>query len=228
MVSLDYDHTNFWVTSPVYDYLTNQTDRLAPKITYSIDKSIQTGLAMSVSDTRYEKAFQNDNKNLSVGPFVTATLTKSLSVTAQAGGYFTTYDKGGGNGDSQNLSSYYGSLGINHEITTNIRESLTAGREFIPGLTSNYTERIYANYTVTWQATNYLNLGANLLWENLNDSQATVHETSDRYGVGLSANDSLNDHATLSLNYQYLLKDANPSILGYVQNQVTAGLNYQF
>lgn len=228
VVSLDYDHTNFWVTSSVYDYLTNQSDQLAPKITYSIDKSIQTGLAMSVSDTRYEKNFQNDNKNLSVGPFVTATLTKSLSVTAQAGGYFTTYDKGGGNGDGQNLSSYYGSLGINHEITTNIRESLTAGREFIPGLTSNYTERLYANYTVTWQATNHLNLGANLLWENLSDSQATVHETSDRYGVGLSANDSLNDHATLSLNYQYLLKDANPSILGYVQNQVTAGLNYQF
>ena len=228
VLSLDYDHTNFWVTSSVYDYLTNQSDTVTAKVSYNVDKSIQTGLSMSVSDTRYEQNFQNDNRNLSVGPFVTATITKSLSVTGQAGGYFTTYDKGGGNGDSQDLNSYYFSLGINHQITQSIRESLTAGREFIPGLTTNYTERIYANYTLTWQATTYLNAGANLLWENLNDSQGTVHETSDRYGLGLSLNDSVTEHATLSLNYQYLVKNANPSLLSYEQNQVTAGVNYQF
>ena len=183
---------------------------------------------MSLADTRYEKSFQNDNTNVSVGPFVSATITKSLSVTAQGGGYFTTYDKGGGNGDSQDLSSYYGSLGINHQITDNISQSLTAGREFLPGLTSNFTERIYASYTVTWRATNYLSLGGNLLWENLTDSQASVSEKSDRYGFGLSLNENLNDHATLSLNYQYLVKDANPSTLSYVQNQVSAGVDYRF
>jgi len=226
--SLDYDHTNFWVTTSYYDYLTNQSDTIAPKITYNVDKSIKAGLSMSVSDTRYEKSFQNDNENLSVGPFVTATITKSLSVTAQGGGYFTTYDKGGTNGDSQNLSSFYGSVGINHQITENINESLTAGREYLPGLTSNYTARIYANYTLTWQATSYLNAGANLIWENLSDSNATVRENSNRYGFGLSATDSLNEHVTLSLNYQYLVKIADPSYLSYEQNQVTAGVNYQF
>jgi len=228
VLSLDYDHTNFWVTSPVYDYLTNQSDAVTAKVAYNVDKSIQAGLSMSVSDTRYEQSFENDNRNLSVGPFVTATITKSLSVTGQAGGYFTSYDKGGGNGDSQDVDSYYFSLGINHQITDSISESLTAGREFLPGLTSNYTQRYYANYTLTWQATKYLNAGANLLWENLTDSEATVHETSDRYGFGLSLNDSLNDHTTVNLNYQYLVKNANPSFLSYEQNQVTAGVNYQF
>jgi hypothetical protein len=228
VLSLNYDHTNLWVTSSVYDYLTNQSDTVEAKVSYNVDKSIQTGLSMSVADTRYDQNFENDNRNLSVGPFVTATITKSLSVTGRAGGYFTSYDKGGGNGDSQGLGSYYFSLGINHAITNSISESLTAGREFIPGLTSNYTERFYANYTLTWQATSYLNAGANLLWENLTDSQATVRETSDRYGFGLSLNDSLTEHATVSLNYQYLIKNANPSLLSYEQNQVTAGLNYQF
>lgn len=228
VLSLDYDHTNFWVTQSVYNYLTNQSDALAPTVTFNIDKAIQAGLSMSVSDTRYDKNVQNDNRSLSVGPFVTASITKSLSVSARGGGYFSSYDKGGTNGDSQDLSSYYFSVGINHQITDSINESLTAGREFIPGLTSNYTERLYANYTVTWQATSYLNAGVNLLWENLTDSQATVHETSDRYGFGLNINDSLSQHATVSLNYQYLVKNANPSLLSYEQNQVTAGVNYQF
>ena len=228
VLQLDYDHTNFWVTSSVYNYLTNQSDTLAPKVTYKVDKSINAGLSMSLSDTRYEKSFENDNENVSVGPFVAATISDNLSVQAQAGGYFTYYDKGGGNGDNENIASYYGSLGINHRINDSIQESLTAGREFLPGLTSNFTERIFANYTATWQATHSVNVGANLIWENLNDSQATLRETSNRYGLGLNLNDSLTQNTVLSLNYQYLLKDANPAILGYEQNSGTVGLSYQF
>ena len=55
-----------------------------------------------------------------------------------------------------------------------------------------------------------------------------MRENSNRYGFGLSATDSLNEHVTLSLNYQYLVKIADPSYLSYEQNQVTAGVNYQF
>ena len=227
-LSLDYDHSNLWVTDSIYDYLTNQSDTVAPKVTFKVDESIQAGLGASFSDVRYEQNFQNDYLTFSVGPFVNATISKNISVNAQAGGYFSDYATGGQNGDSQNIDSYYGSLGVNHRINDFVSESLTAGREYLPGLTSNFTERVYANYTATWQATKTINVGGNLFWENLNDSDASLRETSNRYGCGLNLNDSLNEHMTLNLNYQYLLKDANPSEFSYYQNVTTVGFQYRF
>jgi hypothetical protein len=44
----------------------------------------------------------------------------------------------------------------------------------------------------------------------------------------LNLDDNLTEHATLSLNYQHILKDANPGALSYDQNQGTVGLRYQF
>jgi hypothetical protein len=228
ILSLDYDHANLWVTQSTYDYLTNQSDTIAPKLTIKVDKTIDAGISTSFSDVRYEQSFQNDYLSFSVGPFVNATISDNLSVNAQAGGYFTDYSKGGLNGDSQNISSYYGSAGVNHRINEFIRESLTVGREFLPGLTSNFTERVYANYADTWQATSTLNVNASLWWENLDDSDATYRETSNRYGAGLNLDEDVTKHATLSLDYQYILKDANPSVLSYDQNSVSLGLRYQF
>jgi len=228
ILSLDYDHANLWVTQSTYDYLSNQSDTFAPKVTVKVDSSINTGVETSVSDVRYEQNFENDYVSLSVGPFVTAKISDNLSVDAHAGGYFSDYSTGGGNGDSQNVSSFYGNAGVTHRINDSISESATVGREFIPGLTSNFTQRVYANYTATWQATPDINVGGNLLWENLDDSDAVDREDSNRYGAGLSASDNLNQHLTLSFNYQYLIKDASPSYLGYQQNSATFGARYQF
>ena len=229
VLSLAYDHSNLWVLQTSYDYLTNQSDTVAPKFTVKVNESIETGIEVSVSDVRYEQSFQNDYVTESVGPFVTATVSNNLSVQGRIGGYFSQYDTGGGNGDSQSdISSFYVSAAVSHRINDTMNESATAGREYIPGLTSNYTQRIYANYTFTWQAMKYLNLGGNILWENLEDSDSFQREDSNRYGAGVSINDSITEHATLTFNYQYLIKDAEPSSLSYYQNSTTVGLRYQF
>jgi hypothetical protein len=228
MVEADYDHTNLWVTQTYYDYLTNQSDTIAPKVTIKLDESISTGVSASFSDTRYERSFENDNTSESAGPFVNATFSKYLSLTAQLGGFLTQYDHGGGNGDSSDVSSYYAYLGVNHQINDVLTESLTGGKEYLPGLTSNYTERIYANYGDHWQATKSISVASSLFWENLSDSNATFRENSDRYGVNLGFTDSLSDHANLTFNYQFLLKDADPSYLSYYQSQGTVGMQYNF
>jgi hypothetical protein len=227
-VSFGYDHQNFWVINSIYKYLTNQSDSISPRVTYKINPSLSTGLSLSFSDVRYEQNVQNNYTTVQAGPFVQATLSNNLSINAQFGGYIADYATGGSNGDTSDATSYYGSIGLNHRINDYVQESLTAGKEYIPGLTSNFTERIYANYTATWQATTNINLGGNLLWENLSDSDATVRENSDRYGVGLNLNDSLTQHTTLTLNYQYLLKNANPASLSYEQNVGTVGIGYRF
>ncbi len=228
ILSMGYDHANLWVSQPAYQYLTNQSDTLSPRISFKLDKTTQTGLEASIGRTTYEQDFQNDNTSLSVGPFVSAQISKNLSVSAQAGGYFTNYDHGGANGDTQNVSSYYANAGVNQRVNDSISQSLTAGREFIPGLTSNFTQRTYVNYTSTWQATSYVSAGANVFYENLEDSNALVRETSNRYGLGLSLNDKVTPSVSLNLNYQYTLKMSDVSSLSYYQNLFTTGLSYQF
>jgi hypothetical protein len=228
ILSLSYDHANLWVTHSVFDYLTNQSDTVSPKVTFKVDKTIDTGIETSFSDVRYDQNFQNDYTSVSAGAFVTAELTQNLSVNAHAGSYSAYYATGGLNGDTENVSSFYGSAGVNHRINAALSESLTAEREDIPGLTSNFTQRTYVNYTNAWKAAEYINVGSTLWWENLEDSDAVTHETSNRYGVGLNLDYMVTKQATLNIDYQYVLKNADPSSLDYYQNSVTTGLRYQF
>ncbi len=224
----DYDHGNLWVLQSVFDYLTNQSDTFAPKVTWKINETLSTGLSASFADTRYQQAFQNDNTSESIGPFVNATFSNYLSLTAAAGGFLTQYAHGGGNGDTSNVSSYYANLGINHQINQYVSESLTAGKQYLPGLTSNYTERLYITYGDSWSATKTIGVSSNLFWENLDDSDALSRETSNRYGLSLNINDALNDHLGVNLGYQFILKDADPSILSYYQNTGTLDVSYRF
>ena len=228
VLDLDYDHTNLWVLQSQYSYLSNQSDTVSPKVTVKVSKTIRAGLEANVSNVQYEESFQNNYISYSVGPFASIQFSDDISVQASAGLYLSDFDTGGGNGDTQNVSSYYANGGITQRINAVDTHSLTVGREFIPGLTSNFTERVYVNYTNSWQATQRISLGANVWWESLTDSAAVESQTSNRYGAGLSATDNLSDKMSASLSYQFLLKDSDPSILSYTQNLLTAGFRYQF
>ena len=228
MLELAYDHANLWVTQSAFDYLTNQSDTIAPTVTWKLSETLSTGLQASFSDTRYEKSFENDNTSESLGPFVKATLSNFLSVSAAAGGFLTQYDHGGGNGDTSDVSSYYGNVGVTHQMTQYLSETLTAGKEYLPGLTSNYTQRIYVNYGDQWNATKQIGVSANLFWENLDDSDALFRENSNRYGLNFNISDALTDHLNVNMGYSFLLKDADPSFLSYYQNLGTLGMQYNF
>ncbi len=228
IVSGTYDHTNYWVFQHAYDYLSYQADTITPRLTYKVTSTIDTGVAVAVSDMRYDNDIQNDNTSISAGPFVSAQITDNLAVNAQGGWYASDYAHGGLNGDSENANSYYASIAINHRINDSVSETLTGGREFIPGVTSNFTRRTYASYGPSWQATNYIRLAANLWWENLDDSSALVSQHSDRYGAGVNASYAATDHLTLNLGYQYILKTSDIAVFGYRQNTVDLGASYQF
>lgn len=225
---LSYDHNNLWVTDSIYDYLTNQSDTLAPTFTYKIDETISAGINGSFSNTTYQQSFENNNTSESLGPFVKAELSDKLSVSAAAGGFLTQYASGGGNGDNSNLESYYANFGINHRINDVLTESLTGGKSYLPGLTSNYTQQLYLNYGDTWNAAKTITLSSQLSYQNLSDSNAIVRENSNIYSLSLNLQDALSQSLILNVGYQFLLKDATPSFLSYYQNLGTLGLQYNF
>jgi len=229
IVSLEYDHNNFLVFQQAYTYLDYQSDAVSPKVTFKLNKTMEAGLSASVSAIRYDQDIQNNYTQFQAGPFITDEVSDNLSLQAQIGWDYTKFAQGGLNGDTtQSVSSPYGNAGITHRVNDALKESLTVGREFLPGITSNYTDRIYANYTPTWHATSLFDIAPQLWWENLNDSAATVRETSNRFGLNFNIYLAVTQHASVNLGYSYVIKRSDQTSLNYYQDVITLGLNYQF
>jgi hypothetical protein len=229
ILSADFNHTNLWVFSQPYQYLSYEADTISPVLTFKISPTIDAGLMTSFSDVRYEQNVQPDQDSASGGPYVTASLTDNLSITAGAGYYYARYDSGALNGDSSTSNgTYYANLSINHRINDVLHETFSAGRETILGVNTDYTDRVFANYDMDWTATSFLSVGANLWWENLNDSAGPFGQSADRYGIGVALTYQLMDHLSTTFSYNFVLKDANPSFFSYYQDVVTLGLSYHF
>ncbi len=229
MVEVDYDHSNLWVLQSFYDYLTNQSDTFAPTITWKVNETLSTGVNASFADTRYEQSFENDNTSESLGPFVKASISNFLSVSGAAGLFLTQYDQGGGNQDTNsNLTSWYANLGINHQISSALSESLTAGKQYLPGLTSNFTQRATSTTATTgtrprkWASTSASS------GKTCRIPPPPSARTPIATGSVLGLSDALTNHLNVNVGYQFLLKDANPSFLSYYQNQGTLGMQYNF
>ena len=229
ILSADFNHTNFWVFSEPFQFLSYEADTISPMLTFKVSPTIDTGLMTSFSDTRYTQNVQPDQDSASAGPYVTASLTDNLSITAGAGFYYARYDGGALNQDpTSSNATYYANLSINHRINDVLNETFSAGRESLLGVNTDYTERIFANYAMNWTATSYINVGANVWWENLTDSGGPFRETDERYGLGVALTYNLMDHLSTTLSYNFILKDADPSFFSYYQDVVTLGLSYHF
>jgi hypothetical protein len=138
---------------------------VSPQLSIKLNKTITAGISSSFSNTTYDKDVQNSNTSVSGGPFLKAQFTTNLSLDVQGGYIVTDYSHGGTNGDSQNVNSFYGSVGVNHQINEALTESLTGGRDFLPGLSSNFTQRTYVDYSIIFQATKYLNFSSDLSYD---------------------------------------------------------------
>jgi hypothetical protein len=227
-VTFAYDHTSFYVLQQNYSYLDYQADTVSPKITFNLSKTLQAGINASVASTRYDQSVQNNSIQLSGGPFIADQISENLALEAQGGWEFADYAQGGTNGDSSNISSFYGNVGITHRINDALQESLTFGRSFLPGITSNYTSQIYVNYQPTWHATTLFDIAPQFSWQQLQDSEATVSQNSIIFEAGLTVNFLVTQHSTATLSYNYLMKDSNLSMMSYNQDLVSLGLKYQF
>ena len=228
ILSLGYDHTNQWVYNSNYSYLSYQEDAITPTLRIKVSSTIDTGVETSFSQMRYEQGVQNNSFTMLAGSFVEAKVNENLSVDAHAGVNLTDYATGGSNGSTTNITGFNGSAGINHRINDVLTEGLTAGQEFLPGVTSNFTKRIYSNYNLGWQATTNFSVNLDLWWENLQDSQANFSQNANRFGSNLTLAYNINDHMTTSLGYQGVIKNADPSSDSYAQNVVNLGFTYKF
>jgi hypothetical protein len=228
ILSAGWDHTNYWVFQSAYQYLDSNTDAFSPQVTYKVSETINAGLEGTVAFTSFSQNIQNNSTSYSVGPFFEARLSENLAVNARIGYYVADYTNTGLNGDKSNANSFYAEGGITHRINSVLFETFTAGRQYIPGLTSNYTDEIYARYSANYQAAQYFTISPSLSYQNLQDSISSFHETSNIYQLGITFGYQVTQHLNVNTGYQFVLKDADISNLSYYQDSVSLGATYKF
>ena len=200
---------------------------------------------------------QNDSVGGTVGGFVDATLNPYLRVVARAGYAYTSFDSGGtfssgrlANGqlvslvgqdgineggvvgtrltDRDELSDLYWSLSVSNRINAYLTNSLSAGREYDFGLTSNYITVNYVRYNISWRALSNLTVGADAFYENDQESGGLFDEGLQRYGGDLTLTYQFNLHLSATGHYYGIVKDSDVSGRDYYQNRVGLDVDYRF
>jgi hypothetical protein len=228
VTNLGYDHSNQWVFASAYNYLNYQSNILNGSVGVNLSREVQVGVEATGTFTSYQSNIMNDSTGASAGAYATAQVSEYLAINGHAGWTYADFTNGGLVGDNSNLGSFYASLGINHRINDVLTESFTAGHDFLPGINSNYTQQVFANYNLSWKTTDYLTTSAGLWWENLADSSSINSQNSNRYGLNLNAAYALNEHSSLTAGYTFTLKDCNNNQFSYYQDVLSLGFSYKF
>jgi hypothetical protein len=93
---------------------------------------------------------QNGSSGWSIGPTVQWTVTKAITANANLSYSSQRFSGGGLIADSSNFAGLTASVGLNHQLTRTVTQSISGGRSINPGNGSNFTEIYNANYQFLW------------------------------------------------------------------------------
>lgn len=99
---------------------------------------------------RSSSQIQNGGSGWSVGPNVQWALSKAISANAVVSYTSQQFNGGGLVNDTSNFDGMTASVGLNHQVSRSVTQSITGGRSINPGNGSNFTEVYSANYRFLW------------------------------------------------------------------------------
>jgi hypothetical protein len=169
------DHYNYWSFDKEFQYLNHRSEVLFGRAAFTCNPTTKAGLEGSFTMTAYDENFQNGSNGFRGGAFTESRLSESLAIEAHAGVESVAYERGGRNGDSEDLMTYYATLGVTHRPNRFISQSITGGKDNVIGLASNYTERLFVRHTASWEFIRDWAVGTEFFFENLDDSDSRFH-----------------------------------------------------
>lgn len=93
---------------------------------------------------------QNGGSGWSVGPTARWQVSKAISANAIFSYSSQQYDGGGLVTDTSNFNGMTANLGLTHQLSRSVTQSINGGRSINPGNGSNFTETYSANYQFLW------------------------------------------------------------------------------
>lgn len=99
---------------------------------------------------RSSSQIQNGGSGWSLGPKVQWTVSKAITAIANVSYTSQQFNGGGLISDTSNFSGLTASVGLNHQVSRSVTQSINGGRSINPGNGSNFTEVYSANYLFLW------------------------------------------------------------------------------
>jgi hypothetical protein len=226
--SIEYAHNTEFVLPKAFGYLSGQSDSVSLATTVNLGPGLSGGINSSVARNYFQDNVQNGSYSLIAGGFFNARFNDYLSLNSAAGFTGADYDRGGSNGDQSDLGSWYASTALTYQISEfwSIQGSL--GKDYFGGITSNYTEDLYAKAAVTWQTTSQLSTTAFIGISQYKDSGGYSNQTTKTWDAGLGANYLLNPRTNISINAKYSNHDSSIQDFSYRQDQISTSISYSF
>jgi hypothetical protein len=228
VLTLGYDHYNFWSFDNEFNYLNRDAEIVSARVAFVVSPTIRAGVEATASTSDYEEKFQSDSYGFRAGPFAEVRLSENLALDARGGFQYTDYLGNGLNGDREDLIGYYATGAVTHRVNRYLTHSITLGKDNLEGLTSNFTERYFVRHNANWNFIRDWAVSTELFFEHLDDSDAFFREASNRWGGAISLSRTLTKKLNMTLGYRYTQKDSELADRDYYQNRVTLDLNYKF
>ncbi len=249
--TVGYDHTNYKSLNSTYNYLDRSAEQFLASLSYKLAPRTFVGIEGTGAVTSYDHGQlidQNDSVGGTGGLFLDITPTPYLRAVVRGGYQYTSFDNNGtfstgqfSNGanvfgvapgtrltDDSTLTDFYWSLTLSNRINAYLTQSLSAGRENDFGLTSNYITVNYVRYNVAWRALSNVTLGADVFYENDQESGGLFDEHLQRYGGDVTLSYQFNLHLTATLHYYGIAKDSDTDGRDYIQNRTGIDVDYRF
>jgi hypothetical protein len=224
-----YTHYNLESFNSDFNYLDRSEEQFFFSGSYAATNTLLVGVRGTGAIINYNTNFKNNGVLYSFGPFLEAQLTPYINLSIEGGYQGGTFDSGGLNGDSSNLSSFYARLQITHRVNRYMTEKFDIGHDAILGLTSNTTRLTFARYSALWRLNSKTTLDLEAFYEHGVDSPSSFEsERVNRFGAGVNLDYKLGRHLTTSLGYWFVDRTSDLPDRDYYQNRVLWAITYDF
>jgi hypothetical protein len=225
-----YEHYNIWsVDSEEFSSLDRAIDTIYLRPAYRVTPNVTLGVLASASYINYDSSDAGDGTGFLFGPFVDIAISDSLNLYVEGGLQTFDFDssESGDTDDSGSISTWYGRITLNHQISDGLSHRLSFTRTVEPGIGFAYYEIYRVEYGAVWQVTPSLVIDPTAFYEHFEASDVSGEE-ADRWGAALAMRYILTPSITLGADYRYAFKDSNLPDSSYYQNLVLLSLYYNF
>jgi hypothetical protein len=230
VLTLGYDHQNVMSLSSQFNQINHAAELVDARAGLQFNPRLTVGVEGTASFTTYDQAVLNDNQVYSAGIYGDWRPGSYFSVQPHFG--YTIFKSGQTSSSVQggDLSSWYASLTLAHQITGFLSYSLSAGHEIRPGVQSDAIEDSYVRPNINWNVIKDVTLQTSFSYEHGTvggGQQASLTEKNyDWYGGGLSLSYSPMKKVTISANYRLTLRSSDVASREYAQNMVGLQISY--
>jgi hypothetical protein len=226
VLTLGFDHENFFMTGAQYTYLNRVSELPAFSLALRVSDPLRLGVETRARISNYQENVLADRWEATAGPFFDWRIAEHLSVRG-GGGYATTQLTADMPGVSD-ISTYYAYARLNYDVNWFLTQSLSVGRETQPGFNAQYLQDAYLRYTAQWRLFSYLDVvtRANLLFAH--EFGGSFDEHFDYYTLGAELGWRFHERWRAFLAYDFTEKLSNLAGADYHQNRVQMGVSYHF